>query len=114
MSGYSVVRVFAAVTLALAAMTTPALADAIDGQWCDSNGHSMKIDGPQIVTPGGTAMTGNYDRHGFEYTVPANEPGAGNLVVMMLLGDDDLDVMTGPPGGERPEPVRWRRCQVVS
>lgn len=114
MSGHCFVRVLTVGVLALVALASPALADQIDGQWCDGTGKSMQIDGPNIVTPGGTAMTGKYDRHGFEYTVPANEPGAGDLVVMIQLSDDDLDVMTGPPGGERPAPVRWHRCEVVS
>ncbi|MEK9660277.1 MAG: hypothetical protein VW644_00815 [Alphaproteobacteria bacterium] len=107
-------RLLAVVTLTLAAAATPAVADQIDGQWCDGKGKSLQIDGPNIVTPGGTAMTGKYDRHGFEYTVPANEPGAGGLVVMIQLSDNDVDVMVGPASGERPTPVRWHCCDVVS
>ena len=53
-----------------------ARADAIDGMWCKGS-RSMQIDGPAIVTPGGTSMTGDYARHGFRYVVPADEEGAG-------------------------------------
>lgn len=114
MTGHGMTRLLAATALALAATTIPAMADRIDGQWCDGKGKSVQIDGPKIVTPGGTAMRGKYDRHGFEYTVPANEPGAGNLVVMIQHSDNDVDVMSGPPGEARPAAERWHRCDVVS
>jgi hypothetical protein len=104
----------ATTALALTALTAPAQADAIDGQWCDSKGRSFKIDGPTIVTPGGTTMTGDYDRHGFTYIAPAAEPDAGQTVVMQLFGDDDLSLTKGPAGSARSQPEQWRRCNVTS
>ena len=83
-------------------------ADAIDGMWCKGS-RSMRIDGPAIVTPGGTSMTGDYDRHGFRYVVPAGEGGAGKTVNMVLLSDYDLDVTLGEGPTER-----WRRCKLTS
>ena len=62
---------------ALMLLAGPALADAIDGNWCHSDGRRFTIRGPEIVTPGGKHMEGNYGRHSFSYTVPAPEPGAG-------------------------------------
>ena len=55
----------------------PALADAIDGNWCHTDGRRFTIRGPEIVTPGGKRMEGNYSRHWFSYVAPAPEPGAG-------------------------------------
>ena len=85
-----------------------ARADAIDGMWCKGS-RSMQIDGPAIVTPGGTSMTGDYDRHGFRYVVPAGEGGAGKTVNMVLLSDYDLDVIV-----EEGPTERWRRCKLTS
>lgn len=89
----------------------PALADAIDGQWCDPAGKNMKIDGSTIVTPGGAKIQGNYSRHSFTYVVPAKEPGAGQTIYMQLLGEEDLDVSSGSPVAK---PVRWKRCETIS
>jgi hypothetical protein len=58
--------------LVFVAVTCPARAYAIDGQWCLGASH-FEINEPSIRN----AITGNYDRHGFTYVVPANEEGAG-------------------------------------
>ena len=100
----------AAVALAAAWMlaASDARADAIDGMWCMGS-QSMRIEGPAIVTPGGTSMTGDYERHGFRYVVPPGEAGAGKTVTMVLLGEYDLDVTVGEEPTER-----WRRCKLTS
>ena len=103
-----------AVLIALAAMTETAHADAIDGNWCFRDGRHFSIQGPRIVTPKGTAMTGDYDRHSFVYVIPAREPNAGQKVEMVLLGDDDLSLTTGPAGGDRSPAELWHRCNVTS
>ena len=91
----------------------PALADAIDGSWCFADGRSFEIAGPNIRTPGGNRIQGDYDRHGFAYLVPAGETGAGNKVLMSLIDDDTLHVAMARNG--RPGPVQtWRRCQGVT
>src|SRR5690348_6355890 len=64
-----------------------ALADAIDGEWCFGTSH-FAIDGPNILTPGGNRIQGNYSRHGFTYVVPVNEAGAGGEVNMVLLNEE--------------------------
>ena len=98
--------------IAIALMTTllclagsPAWADAIDGEWCNADGKRLAIAGPAIVTPGGTKMTGNYDRHGFDFVIPAGEPGAGQKMVMVLLGEELMQSRTG--GGPAQS---WKRC----
>jgi hypothetical protein len=87
-----------------------ARADAIDGDWCQNDGRNLIIRGPQIVTPGGTRMTGSYTRHAFNYTVPAGEAGAGATVSMVLIDDDTVHLN---PGGEAAGAVEvWQRCSL--
>lgn len=89
----------------------PASADAIDGNWCSKKGRTLSIDGPKIVTPGGTSMTGDYDRHGFSYKVPANEPSAGAMVSMSLVDDDTMHLNPGQAAAKEKMQI-WRRCKL--
>ena len=64
---------------------------AIDGDWCHApDGRRFSIRGPDIVTPGGKQMQGDYSRHAFSYAVPAPEPGAGKTVFMTLLDENTV------------------------
>lgn len=90
----AIAAVTVAVTVAQLLLAAPARADQIDGQWCHADGRSLSIDGPRIVTPGGTAMTGAYHRHGFDYTIPGDEPDAGAAVGMIQFDDDTIQVTT--------------------
>jgi hypothetical protein len=85
-------------------------ADAIDGDWCFPDGRRFSIRGPEIVTPGGTRMTGDYSRHFFSYVVPTAEPGAGQTVNMTLLNEQTVQVRMGQAteGGEI-----WKRCSAT-
>ena len=95
-----------AMALTLAALFGgPALADAIDGDWCHADGRRLSISGPDIVTPGGKRLKGDYDRHHFSFVVPAAEPGAGATTYMILLSE--LELRLKPPAGEE---QLWRRC----
>jgi hypothetical protein len=85
----------------------PARADAIDGDWCQADGRHMTIRGPDIVTPGGTKMRGEYTRHSFSYVVPAGEPGAGETVSIILLSEL---LAHGRQGGADAPLQEWRRC----
>ena len=87
----------------------PAWADRIDGNWCYET-RSLHIEGPNIVTPGGARMTGDYDRHGFRYTVPAGEPDAGADVDMVQFDDNTVQVTTG---GANPRTETWNRCKLT-
>ena len=96
--------IFAA--LALSALAAPAFADAIDGNWCHNDGRRFSIRGPEIVTPGGKQLEGQYSRHWFNYTVPAPEPGAGQGVQMTLLNENTVQLRLGEAG----TPETWVRC----
>ena len=85
-------------------------ADAIDGQWCLGARH-FAIDGPSILTPGGNQVQGSYTRHRFAYTVPANEPGAGGEIDMVLLNEETVELSRK---GQSSAPEVWRRCKPTS
>ena len=92
--------------LALSALAGPALADAIDGNWCHTDGRRFSIRGPEIVTPGGKQMRGEYSRHFFNYTAPAPEPNAGQAIQMTLLNENTVSLRVGEAGS----PETWVRC----
>ena len=101
-------RISIAVLTAL--LFTPSLAgaDQIDGDWCTKEGRRLNIDGPTIRTPGGTVMTGEYDRHNFAYVVPKGEPGAGVKITMEQLDDDIMHMRQG----DGSKPKEWNRCRM--
>jgi hypothetical protein len=106
-------RLAAAALLAVAALSLlprGARADAIDGEWCLGASH-FAIDGPSILTPGGNRITGNYSRHGFHYVVPANEPGAGGEIDMVLLNEETVRLTRK---GQASPPEIWKRCKPTS
>jgi hypothetical protein len=87
----------------------PAFADAIDGDWCHrADGRRFSIRGPDIVTPGGAHIQGNYSRHAFPYVVPAAEPGAGKSIFMTLLDENTVNLRLGEASAADPE--TWIRC----
>src|SRR3954447_23853181 len=86
----------------------PALADTIDGNWCNEAGNKhMQIEGRRIVTPGGTAMDGRYARHSFAYVVPEAEPQAGSEVSMLLVNENTIRATVG----DAATPEVWHRCE---
>jgi hypothetical protein len=84
-----------------------ARADAIDGNWCTEDGKRMSIQGPDIVIPSGKRIRGDYDRHGFAYVVPDGDPGAGEMVSIILLSEYLAHARQG--GTDAPLQV-WKRC----
>jgi hypothetical protein len=94
--------------LGLVLLAAPALADAIDGDWCHKDRRRFSIRGPQIVTPGGNHVEGDYSRHWFNYEVPVPEPGAGKTVFMQLLDENTVHLRLGEASGANPE--TWIRC----
>lgn len=83
-----------------------ARADAIDGTWCTEDGLRMTIQGPNLLSPGGVRMAGDYSRHGFGYAAPAGEPGGGGRVELVLQGENRMRAQAAQGSIE---PV-WRRC----
>jgi hypothetical protein len=96
---------------ASAMLASPAFADAIDGDWCHGGDH-MEIIGSSITTPARNKLQGNYGRYRFSYVVPANEPGAGSEINMVMIRGQELLHLTRP--GKSGEPEVWRRCKPIS
>jgi len=100
-------RAILVTAMPLVALTVrPAMADAIDGHWCHQDNRRISIEGPAIVTPGGSRITGNYARHSFTYVVPASEPGAGQTVAMSLMNEMTVHLRIGTDGAMQ----EWHRC----
>lgn len=89
----------------------PAFADAIDGDWC-FGGHHMNIDGSTMLTPARNKVQGQYLRYRFNYVAPANEPGAGaEINLVMIRGKEIVHLLRAGKGGE---PEVWHRCKPIS
>lgn len=96
---------------ALVLAAGPALADSIDGTWCNSSGgKQISIAGSHIVTPGGKQLEGRYSRHSFAYTVPDSEPSPGAPVSMLLVNENTIRATTG----DEPTAEVWHRCEQTS
>lgn len=93
-------------------LSAAAHADAIDGNWCSADSRHMSIDGPRIITPGGAAITGDYDRHAFAYTVPDGEADAGAPVRMVMVDENTIHLSVGTDASA---PIEvWRRCELTT
>lgn len=99
--------------LMLAGISTAALADAIDGDWCNMDGSHLRIDGPQIEIAPGHVLSGTYTRHAFSYVAPAGGAEAGAEIQFVLRSDDEMRRMRDP--NAMPEHADlWRRCSATS
>jgi hypothetical protein len=104
----------AGAALGLMLLAGPAFADAIDGDWChQASGRRLSIRGPQIVTPGGKQMEGDYSRHWFTYVIPAPEPGAGATAYMQLLDENTVHLRVGAEVSVA-NPETWIRCSPTT
>ena len=88
-----------------------AFADKIDGDWCLEGNH-FSIDGPDIVTPGGAKLKGDYTRHNFRYVTPPPESDAGAPVILQLMNETTLRLHVGEDAAA-PWQI-WRRCDPTS
>lgn len=100
-------------TALLVLFATPALADRIDGDWCNATGKHLKIDGPTIEIPSGRVIQGEYDRHGFRYVGPEGDPEAGEEIVMQQFSEEEMGLIRRVGGQNQPMET-WRRCQATS
>ncbi len=101
--------------VALCLSSGAALADRIDGDWCSPANATMTIDGSQVVVPSGKAITGQYNRHHFDYVVPEGDDAAGAHVHADLIDEEEMIVTVTPPSATAPgAPVLWKRCKVTS
>ena len=94
-------------------LAEPAVADAIDGDWCGAKGLRLSIRGPEITTPSGVTLRGDYHRHQFSYTAPPGDADAGVQIDLRLLSEEWMNLYRlkdGKPG----EPELWRRCKVIA
>lgn len=104
-----------AATVILIAATQPALADRIDGNWCSPKGQSISVDGPKVITPGGNAVTANYDRHHVDFEIPKGEKNSGDRFSADQLNDDEISVSIIPASGEgSSKAVIWMPCKPIS
>jgi hypothetical protein len=83
-------------------------ADAIDGDWCSTDGMRMAIRGEKITIPSGRQIEGNYSRHAFDYVVPAGENGSGDVVSIILRSEYLALSRQGPAEASLRE---WHRCK---
>jgi hypothetical protein len=98
---------------ALLAGTAPALADAIDGDWCSMNGGHLRIEGPRIELAPGQILEGVYNRHAFSYVAPASDPEAGAEIQFMLRSEEEMRRVRQPDAKPEHEDI-WRRCSATS
>ena len=102
-------QLIALVVAGILLQTGVSRADAIDGDWCSTDGMRMSISGPQITIPSGKQLVGNYSRHAFDYVIPAGESGTGDAVNIVLRGEYLALSRQGPADA----PVReWHRCKA--
>lgn len=86
-------------------------ADAIDGDWCSTDGQRMSIRGDNITLPSGKQILGNYSRHAFDYVIPSGDSGAGDTVNVILRNEYLAFSRQGANGDRSTE---WRRCKDLN
>jgi hypothetical protein len=101
------------VFLFAATLICPAAADAIDGDWCGPEGKRLNIKGPEIITPGGITMQGEYGRHEFIYVAPKEDKDAGKQVFLRLISEEEMNFYH-VTGESLSAPELWKRCQITS
>lgn len=90
-------------------MSSLAMADALDGDWCNDVDGKLTIDGSTITTPGGQQVEGKYGRHRFEYTAPAGDWNGSKSIVIRQFSEQSMELTVEGGSGRR-----WQPCQIVS
>jgi hypothetical protein len=99
--------------LLIAGFSTAALADAIDGDWCNLDGSHLRIEGPRIELAPGQFLKGKYNRHTFSYVAPNGDPEAGAEIMFVLRSEEEMRRMRTPDAMPEHEDI-WRRCEATS
>jgi hypothetical protein len=102
----------ARLAIALSLFASPALADRIDGDWCNAKDERLTIVGPQITLPSGKSLSGQYRRHEFAYQTPAGEPDAGQSIFMQQFNDENMSSFV-MKDNQPNSPVPWTRCPIT-
>ena len=100
---------FLLASLVCFASTSPVLADALDGDWCNGRDGKLTISGSSIITPSGRTVSGNYSRHRFTYTAPEDDWNGGKNIVIQQLNEDAMDLSV-----DGNAPTRWSPCLLSS
>lgn len=90
-----------------------ALADSIDGDWCNMDGSHLRIDGAQIELGAGLLVQGKYSRHAFSYLAPEGDPEAGKEIVFVLRSEEEMRRVRVPNAMPEHSDM-WRRCSATS
>jgi hypothetical protein len=106
-------RLASLIFILLFACAGPALADAIDGDWCNMDGSHLRIEGPQIELAPGQVLEGTYNRHAFSYVAPASDPEAGTEIQFVLRSEEEMRRVRKPDAMPEHEDI-WRRCSATS
>jgi hypothetical protein len=94
-------------------LAKPAVADAIDGDWCGGKGLPLTITGADITPPYGVTLKGNSHRHEFAYTAPTGDADVGQHIDLKLLSEEYMNFYR-LKGGALGEAELWQRCEVTS
>ena len=86
-----------------------ALADSLDGDWCNAIDGKLTIDGSQIITPAGNRIKGNYGQHRFEYKAPSGGWHGGKSIIIQQFSEQLMELRVDDEQGRQ-----WRPCQIVS
>lgn len=107
-------RVFHFVIASLAAFWSgAALADAINGDWCNKDGSHLRIDGPQIELAPGQLVQGKYSRHAFSYIAPKGDFDEGKEILFILRSETEMRRVRSPNAMPLHEDT-WQRCAATS
>ncbi len=101
--------IFALVT----ACAGTAQADALDGGWCGGSGRQLFVKGPEITTPSGVVLQGDYRRHHFVYIAPAGDPDAGLQIFLQQINEKKMNFYRIKDGKFSPAEL-WQRCDITS
>ena len=98
-------RLYVSIVCGSFLLANPAVADVLDGDWCNPDSGEMTIHGPTILTPRGYLVIGEYTQHRFAYVAPPGDWYEGKLIFLQQRGEKlmELSVEGLPPEG-------WVRC----